>query len=119
MEEELITLDTAKLAKEKGFDLVIHYFFEQEYFNEGYIAHGPRRVSRNWNDLNMRDTISRPKQSLLQKWLRDVHNIFIGVDVNYIYKIYKDDELVKEGILYRNYEASLEKGLKSALSLIK
>ena len=61
--------------------------------------------------------ILAPTQSLLQKWLRETHNIFISINVNYCYKIYNNDELYEESFYYNNYEEALEQGLQEALKL--
>lgn len=65
-----------------------------------------------------------PTQSLLQKWLRDVHNIEIAVqwfDNCYIKAVakkpFKANTYRVEGI--DTYEEALELGLQEALTLIK
>jgi hypothetical protein len=95
MKEQLITFKTAKLAKEKGFDL-----------------------NRHINDE------CSPTQSLLQKWLRDKHNIHLTVtsisQESWQYHITKiGDSLGKNYIEdFYNYEEALELGLMEALKLI-
>tara|TARA_R110001606_G_scaffold391495_1_gene559642 strand:+ start:65 stop:349 length:285 start_codon:yes stop_codon:yes gene_type:complete len=92
MKEQLITFETAKLAKEKGFEL------------NGYT-----------ND------IEAPTQSLLQKWLREEHEIHLTVTSIsqeswqcHITKI--GDSLGKKYFEdFYNYEEALEKGLMEAL----
>jgi hypothetical protein len=73
MMEQLITFETAKLAKEKGFN---------EKCGIGYDLHGNityATVSYMLNsDKNSKDHCSAPTQTLLQKWLRDVHDIHIN-----------------------------------------
>ena len=88
MEEELISFETAKLAKEKGFNIpTISYYNPKgrSEESEGYMTE--RLESSNWNDgqgsypTHAKDVeCSAPTQSLLQKWLREVHkiNIFIS-----------------------------------------
>ena len=63
MEEILITFDTAKLAKEKGFKKIFCHY--------GYKKSGKVTVMPSYYDA--------PTQSLLQKWLREVHNCFIDI----------------------------------------
>lgn len=76
-----------------------------------------------------------PTQSLLQKWLREKHNIVVLVEFNdgtytqdnFTFFIYKNDIAVKHhGIpknselkSYNTYEKALEEGLLQALKLIK
>lgn len=80
MKDELITFETAKLAKEKGFNNGSGY---------GYgISRKPEiphygNVFKN-SDSNNSVNFEAPTQSLLQRWLREVHNIFISVNRNSI-----------------------------------
>ena len=139
MEDELVSQETAKLAKEKGFD---------EYCTSGYIT---RIIAGKYIDDNFdhykyggKDSeifefytnihfiplyepyYKRPTQSLLQRWLREVHKIYLTV-IHRAYsgleKIDKYDYLL-EGtyVVYRyfdTYEQALEEGLKVGLNLVK
>jgi|HubBroStandDraft_2_1064218.scaffolds.fasta_scaffold00002_63 hypothetical protein len=104
MTEELITWPTAKLAKEKGFDLETRDCFEW-YIYEGkeygpyvvdpitpeWLAHLPKEsreaiVNRPGLFLNSRKEgflaqwlWRRPTQDLLARWLREVHGLSVGV----------------------------------------
>lgn len=112
MRDELITFETAKLAKEKGYDLV-------------------------GNGLYKRAT-----QSLLQRWLREVHNCHVEiiwyspengsyvtkenikyyVEINYYGKDFNlplGEEADYKEYNFDTYEKALEKGLQEALKLIK
>lgn len=127
MEEQLIAFETAKLAKEKGFDWESYKVFMKED-NEYKSIRCP--LPENWNSLkNSKEAISRPTQSLLQKWLREVHNIQMFM------KPYWDSSLnkgefacdvirIKDGKVIKSlrlnsYEEALEKGLQEALKLIQ
>lgn len=73
MEEQLISFETAKLAKEKGFNI------QQE---KGYYNHGSK-VLLLWfeseNHNNQKDFLAfAPTQSLLQKWLYEKHQIWVN-----------------------------------------
>lgn len=127
MQEELITLGTARLAKEKGFTLgtvgshVYNYY--QDDGDVGCIS---------WGHLYL-DSPARVPLSLLYKWLREVHKIDImimpwedentGV-VTYQYFVlpnhgeekYDDSYILEKN--YDTYEESLEQGLQEALKLI-
>ena len=116
MEEKLISYETAKLAKEKAFDWKCRflYKFEQLGWEEGL------GVDYNWNCF---DSYSCPTQSLLQKWLREVHKIIIVVDFEvqvrkYYYKIYSGISIL-EALYYNTYEECLEEALQSSLNKIK
>ena len=100
MEEQLISYETAKLAKEKGFDFI--YIIDNELTNHSLIT-----------------------QSLLQKWLREVHNIHITVtsisQESWQYHIQKPKDKLGDNYNedYENYEEALEDGLQESLKLIK
>ena len=132
MEEQLISFDTAKLAKEKGFNIpTISYYNPKgrSEESEGYMTE--RLESSNWNDgqgsypTHAKDVeCSAPTQSLLTKWLREVHNIEIAIqwfDNCYIKSVkqkpFKANTYRIEGL--DNYEEILELGLQEALKLIK
>jgi hypothetical protein len=127
MKEQLISFETANLAKEKKFDWLTRYYFNQ-------ITAGPFETHENslddynsshWNEENG-EWISRPTQSLLQKWLRDIHNIHVEILYEYKKENSSYDLNVEfEGIskyyksLYNTYEEALEIGLQEGLKLIK
>lgn len=128
MKDQLISFETAKLAKEKGFNIPIQHTvngLNQLYDIDNNEITLVTNVIDNWNKF---DTVcSAPTQSLLQKWLREVHNISlfincVGVGKNvYYYGVYyinngEEDYVEQEGQF--NYEEALEKGLQEALKLI-
>ena len=117
--DTLISFETAKLAKEKGFIIpTLCYFRYDEKQCKGDLL--------DWNeDVGF---YSRPTQSLLQKWLRDTHNIYLIVIPSYT-----DDNLLKSKYYFeishirklkqfhgdfKTYEEALEEGLKTALNLL-
>jgi len=121
MKEQLISYKTAKLAKEKKFDLNCRYaqFVEDEepIYNES--AH-------NWNLYE--EGYSVPIQPSLQKWLREVHKLSVEVFSDETrweviveklpsYSAY-DSEYSSDD-KFNTYEEALEEGLKQALKLIK
>jgi hypothetical protein len=131
MEEEFITYETALLAKEKGFNLIVRAY---------YHTNGELEDDDGTGDWNVHDTQSAPTQSLLQKWLREEHNLNIEITpcgYNHKDKHYSFRSLVRaitktsnvhnngcksdiEGDFYifRSYEKALEAGLMAALGLI-
>jgi hypothetical protein len=129
MTETLISLDTAKLAKEKGFDLPCRTFY-----NEGS---GLRLQSDTLLRTGKDVFYEVPTQSLLQKWLRDVHGWHIlvipVVTMGYTFKIMKvwkkdfDPNVEIEtppysGVNaydYSDYEEALEAGLIEGLKLLE
>ena len=112
MREQLITFETSKLAKEKGFEDIT-----------------------DCTPFECVDTLKYPKgevfvkptQSLLQKWLREEHDLDVNVMClrykRYFYKIFKHDVMLIQlndvVISYPTYEEALEEGLQEALKLIK
>jgi hypothetical protein len=145
MKEQLITFDTAKLAKEKGFDIPSHsYYFEDGEFkeyeiNDTYGYYGDEyAVSRdefyeNWNDKwkttkegvrcfecdkkpRYLETFSAPTQALLQKWLRDEHKLNVLVSYGYGWEV---TICTYHDGTFNTYEEALEKGLLEGLNLIK
>lgn len=77
MEERIVSLETAKLAKEKGFDI------KQP---KGYYTHGDTQLvlwvdSENYND--QKDFIAfSPTQSSLQKFIREKRGVHIEIHRN-------------------------------------
>lgn len=130
MEEQIISFETAKLAREKGFNEITRYYWE-----EGTDGHGPGLFEgdEGLQNMDLMSTYikdgksygewSAPTQSLLQKWLRDVHRKYVYVipdsieDENNI-KWFHNTILTSSATLYNTYEEALEAGLYEALTLI-
>ena len=70
MEEQLISFETAKLAKEKGFNLETYIKLDED---------NPKNLNSNYNPKEYQPWYLDISQSLLQKWLREVHNIHINI----------------------------------------
>ena len=126
MEEELITFEIAKLAKEKKFDLITRH------------SYNPQGTESTYNYLvnhpNCSDMFPRPPQSLLQKWLREEHKIHINVFPVFEFRVQgwtfktasifvnpedKSLPLLQDNGFFKTYEEALEAGLFEALKLIK
>lgn len=121
MEDTLINFETAKLAKEKGFTDDISGYYDEKGILQKHFG-------------LIRAFCKAPTQSLLQKWLREVHKINVSSDLwdylgekqlcTYQYNILKIDpnsdyiksHKPKPGT---SYEEALETGLQKALKLIK
>ena len=101
MQEELVTLETAKLAKEKGCNL------------ENCTCGG-------YPDCICYD--KRISQSLLAKWLREQHNIHLIAYKNINIDGYDWCFITTDGITninsYKTYEEAYEIGLQEALKQI-
>ncbi len=123
MEEKLITFETAKLAKENGFDVIQTYGQASSlYNNDGkhtyYMNYGFM-----YSGLN-EGYISAPTQSFLQKWLRENFEIIVLVEYiyddekNWYYTFPSNPRELSEDEYFDTYEEALESGLQEALKLI-
>lgn len=140
MTEQLISFNTAKLAKEKGFNWpTLFYYFENYNAGLDYILvddiltqfgniEGVEDHNRSSYYCNR---YSVPTQSHLQKWIREVHTIHIEISsyndndkiiYEYWIKDFRKDADVKviDGMKnYNTYEEALEAGLSNVLLLNK
>lgn len=143
MLETKISEETAKLAKEKGFDLRFADFYCDNYkglcteHDEFLIVEDLDGVIYDCNnEFDEGERYYVTTQSLLQKWLREEHKIDIQILRNkpgyneYKVEIYKTDEysdhylyfFIKEGGYvkwFSTYESALESALKESLKLIQ
>lgn len=115
MTEQRVTLETAKLAKEKGFDIPSGKLY-RETTSEHYLINPEYAY-----DFD----IPAPTQSLLQKWLREVYNISVEVYICNGIWISEVININNEQLLFDNshkdfntFELALESGLQEALKLI-
>ena len=90
MEDTLISFETAKLAKEKKFDILCEHSFSE---HNSAIQENNQNGFRNWNK-EYKNSYSRPTQSLLTKWLREVHSIIVDATLDFF------DSYTKESIKY-------------------
>jgi hypothetical protein len=124
MTEELITLETAKLLKEKGFNEYCKDIIRED---NGRMMQSVFRTNK---DLP-KGAYSRPTQSIAAKWLRETKNLHISIIRNacgYGYDICKADNgtHITDGIFkgpndggqWDTYEETLEVGIQEALKLI-
>lgn len=119
MQEQLISFETAILAKQKGFNLMVQFAYDLK---------GEITTATNLKYF-------APTQPFLQKWLRDVKGIEITIIPNYIYIVFPLkrmtdalDKLEKDQTIdlldlaseteYKTYEEALEVALVEALKLI-
>lgn len=133
MEEKLISFETATLAFEKGFPQepnklrVPYYNYKGEI--KGDVTEFLKRHLKN-EDTTGYENVSAPTQSLLQKWLREVHKI--NVESNYLPNVEKygclyipmsgkakpSDLKYVDKRRFDKYEEALEVGLQKALKQI-
>ena len=88
MEEQVVSFETAKIAKEKGFKELCFHYYSNEGLQTPYLENGSStdvdfRVDledllEQHNNL-YHNTASAPTQTLLQRWLREEHDIHIHI----------------------------------------
>lgn len=123
MQEQLVSLEAAKLAKEKGLKLnYCRELFYPDPNKEGEYVTDECPHDREF--IEDRDWYSRPTQALLQKWLREVHNLIVIIDWGplsgrYSYEIHYNGKDCDGEYVNASYEDALEKGLIEALKLIQ
>ena len=134
MEDQLVGFETAKLAKEKGFDGLVR---DAYYANSPELSKLMREECWDGYPVNSEDKayLATPTQSLLQRWLREVHKIHSFAWCNasgWGWEIEKTngthisimdiDGNVKgtepESGMFKTYEDALEEGLQEALKAI-
>lgn len=124
MTEELITLETAKLLKEKGFNEYCKDIIRED---NGRMMQSVFRTNK---DLP-KGAYSLPTQSIAAKWIRETKNLHISIIRNscgYGYDICKADNgtHITDGIFdgpndggqWDTYEEALEVGIQEALKLV-
>lgn len=142
---KVISFETAKLAKEKGFDKEFSYF----YVTKNSKIYGIDEYGGLYNVKNIfkkiykvgdyyvekeKNAIPDPYQYQLMDWLREEHNIYISIipsvtmalksKVSFTYQISSDSNGEKFNIYsssmdcYSNYEECLETALQEALKMI-
>lgn len=160
MEDTIVSFNTASLAYEKGFRNLIgkgykhplgHYYnhlgkLDGDATNELTEFLRLKKTGISEDEIyekNKYKLISAPTQSLLQKWLREIHGIFITIECDskghYRYHAYNVDltnenipkydggipecpycfEFGDEQYKYNDYESALEEGLIECLNFIK
>jgi len=129
MEDQLVLFDTAKLAKDKGFNVRCNNcFLRGEAIVNGIL-------NKTYGEP-LDDILERPTQSLLQRWLREIHRVdvtvitewkegkrFYRVGVSYVSEENKieiwfsreEDGRIKN---YTSFENALEEGLQEGLKKI-
>ena len=105
LKEKLISFETAILAKEKGFKNACDWFVNKDneyifmpdflYPNNSEFSYNPEEDPEviEWEEM-MKTLALAPTQSLLQKWLREVHNIIVDVSLDFF------NSYTKESIKY-------------------
>lgn len=129
MEDTIVQFSTAKLIKEKGFNVFCNFIYPLINFisyEEDCGKEFKEGILYKYTFLNKEEVIFAPTLSLAQKWLREVHNIdimILGTKGFYYIGIYKKYFHNLPKYFYPKtpikWEESLELGIIEALKLIK
>ena len=127
IEESYVSFNTAKMLKETGFDIPCRGLYVTD--RTGYYEFREYDNKQTKDDLcwNTEDGFQyeylAPTQALAARWLREVHNIDITVDVYnrdyYCCNVYQNKHLMLiKNIVNENYDEVLKDGLREALRII-
>ena len=137
MELKIIDFETAKLAKQKGFnELCLHVYNKEGELSEidydnfiDFYSNESNEKALNPN-YQFKDCPTAPTQELLAKWLREEYKIIIVIDfysdenknLEYIFRISEPKTWDKCDILvgqdFKTHEEALEEGIIQALNLL-
>lgn len=128
LDEKLISVETARLAKDKGVDFVMSHFVNRFYHKpiKNINGLGNFDCDRWGTNVHPReDFVGICTQSSLHKYLREKQNIVINVftpnlDKNkkWYFELQTKKGSEKDITNYETYEVALENGLKKALTLL-
>lgn len=134
MEEVVVSFETAKLLKEKGFIDTIGVINGKHYYNYKGELDGDQtdyiRARLHKQDLIPFQNYAAPTLSLAQKWIREDHNTHIEIEaacdcelmilMPYVYQfyIYIDGDGYFDGLFYNTYEICLEAAINESLKRI-
>lgn len=127
MNDQVTSFEVAKLAKEKEFkgnSFYCHRHHEVMYYHKSGGLYAYDFFS------SFDNMVIAPTQSLLQKYLREKHEIIVTIGLDrttapkYFYEAYKYSHFgnydgCNSKFTYRTYEEALEEGLMEGLKLIK
>ena len=142
MEDQIVSLETAMLLKEKGFNEPCSYYYEDDelYKLAYYHGDGTGFVCNNSpiNDRLLCEEMqcTAPTQSLAQRWLREIHNVTFNAnphsnngEIVYIITIKNISnkkcidfnvmmDTRNKATMFDTYEDAIEAGLKYCLKTI-
>jgi hypothetical protein len=132
MKEQLTTLETATLAKEKDFNWICNAHHNER---DGFIIPEEKTMVsyKNYNIFHLSTSI--PTQALLQRWLREVHQLYVEVNIEMIVRnqevfdvaVFSKDTREENdfGVIRllkitgnKSFESALEIGLQEAVKAI-
>ena len=129
--ESYVSLETAKLLKQAGFDWEVEQWFEILENGKPMYAEG---ITYNMNsEIYGGSTISMPTLSVAQRWLREAKGYIVLIEPPYsesngiidvdwlapfIYNKHESKREYSSDDAYDSYEEALESGIKKCLELI-
>lgn len=131
--DQIVSLETATLAKEVGFDGKVLHFYnhgENELIPNTKLMSISIPMSVEYLETSRAtlpsDSIAAPTQTALSRWLREKHDIYVSVDI----AIFKRGwnvciiSIPKESVCtsakgFDTYEEAMEEGLKLACKIVK
>ena len=129
MKEDFVTLETAKLLKEKGFDETCEYCILNQDDDVIGASRGCIINEKIVRHKNIKNAIPITSLYQAQKWLRDTKCLHI--EVGYMYGDYwlydiltiPTHDLIgledRASVRYNTYEGALEAGIQEALKLVE
>lgn len=116
--EDYISFEIAKLLKEKGFNEMTELAYGLEH---GHVRND-LPVSY-WRNSEIDEyKFSCPTLQMAMKWLREVHNIFIQVELyskydNYCFELFQNTHrlMIEHREVYNSYEETAESAIKYCL----
>ena len=129
MTDQLVSFETAKLAKGKGFKVSLDIGGNCNVYNKYNSSEQPSSYHVHFQYPNEDRYLSAPTQSLLQKWLREKYNIQMFLhpysDNTFACDVIDNKTIHGDNKPHRcnsprceTYEEALEIGLQEALKLI-
>lgn len=127
--EDYVSLEVAKLLKEKGYDeyceAYYHLYWMGEFTEEESFEISP---SKNFKNSNNVYRVGAPTLYEAQKWLRNIHGIYIDIlYYNGDYYMYDILTIPKHDLIglsdrpyiqYKSYEEALNAGILEALKIL-
>ena len=106
--EDYVNFEIAKLLKEKGFDESCYkkYNSNGDLFDSTEFTYGPKD----------------PTLQMAMKWLREIHNIFIQIELysnldDYCFEVFQNTHslIAEKDEVYNSYETACEAAIKYCL----
>lgn len=131
--EDYVSLETAKLLKSKGFDVPVSTFYNPKYRGKK-VSNGTALINYNADPEDGSELCSAPTLQMTCKWLREIHNYIITFDYD-SYESADDSSITETGYsftlqrkekpteyeyihdwVYDTYEEAVETAIKYCLT---